>query len=485
MFVKFNPTLGTATAELRAYNFMRVITAVATAGAGTTPSVNPLTAAGTYDTNFNLITEIIGNSEAGGWNISVRDPGETQNTAHNLPDAEYLDTGITGRTYRADFWRESGKATYPYIKFSVVPQVQDTWATYPYIDIIYGIHTDKRYNFVAGYAPSGGSGGGTATTAVNLTAPLNNASGYATHGVRPNQAGESVGTALISDQEWFLASTADYFILIHPSYSITYFGIRELNLWEQQYSDNPPIVGFHTPTQSTFATARYRPRKMVAWWRLKDGAGDVRIAPFLSFYQDLDRTTKGSRPTGAPLTNGWYQNGVTTTYADVVYSTSEASAISRISGDPFGGPLFRLKGLRDSYSRVVGSTWAPGFFPGIPAANNKTYNPTYGGFNVVTYGFDSVGPNYPPIVDPNTGILVPCAYPVNMMISITSNTISEAYFNQGGRLPGFYKSLSGSDEFMERYYNPGQNFVINNENWYPVVTGSDTLYRDMFLIRRA
>jgi hypothetical protein len=72
-----------------------------------------------------------------------------------------------------------------------------------------------------------------------------------------------------------------------------------------------------------------------------------------------------------------------------------------------------------------------------------------------------------------------------MMISITSNTISQAYFNQGGRLPGFFKSLSGSDEFMERYYNPGQNFVINSENWYPVTTGTDTLYRDLFLVRRA
>jgi len=223
---------------------------------------------------------------------------------------------------------------------------------------------------------------------------------------------------------------------------------------------------------------------MMAWWRLKDGAGDVRIAPFLSFYQDLDRTTEGSRPTGIPLTTGWHRNVVTTTYANVVYSTSEASSVSRISGDPFGGPLFRLKGLRDSYSRVVGNTWAPATFPS-PSPGPRSYPNADANFNLVHYGFDSVGPNYPPIVDPNTGILVPCAYPVNMMISVTSNTISEAYFNQGGRLPGFYKSLSGSDEFIERYYNPGQNFVINNENWYPVVTGSDTLYRDMFLIRRA
>jgi hypothetical protein len=478
MFVKFNPTLGTSTATLRAYNFMRVITAIATSSANSTPVVHPLTAANTYDTNINLITEVIGNSVGGGW--SIAEPGEAGNVAHNLPDASYADAGITGRTYRADFWRASGKATYPYVKFTVLPQVQDTWATYPYMDIIYGIHTDTRFNFVAGYAPSGGAGGGTATTGCNLTAPNNNATAYAAHGIRPNETATGVGTALISNQDWFLASTSDYFILIHPGFSITYFGVRELNLWEQQYADNPPIVAFHTPLRA-YAAAAVMPRKMMAWWRLKDGSGEVRVAPYLSFYQDLTNTIDGSTPTGGPVAS-WQRNTVTTTYHNVEYSVSEASAITRISGDPFGGPLFRLKGLQDSYSRIIGNryvNWQP---PPVPAGAQPTATTTP--FNIVAYGFGPTGPVYPPIVDPNTGILVPCAYPVNMMISVTSNTISQAYFNQGGRLPGFYKSLSGSDEFMERYYNPGQNFVINNENWYPVVTGTDTLYRDMFLITR-
>ena len=484
MFVKFNPTLGTSTATLRAYNFMRVITAVATAAANSTPVVNPLTAANTYDTNVNLITEVIGNSVAGGWTIA--DPGETGNTGHNLPDATYADSGITGRTYRADFWRASNKATYPYIKFTVLPQVQDTWATYPYMDIIYGIHTDTRFNFTAGYAPPGGAGGGTTNpTGRNLTAPNNNATAWGAHGIRPNETGESQGTALISYQDWFLACTADYFILIHPGFSITYFGVRELNLWEQQYSDNPPIVGFHTPLRA-YTTASVLPRKMMAWWRLKDGNGDVRIAPFMSFYQDLANTIDGSNPNGVGQGGSWQRNQVTTTYHDVEYSTSEASAISRISGDPFGGPLFRIKGLRDSYSRIIINTYNPIPYNASPVGQPTVPTPTatVTTTNLVTYGFGATGPIYPPIVDPNTGILVPCAYPIHMMLSITSNNTTEAYFNQGGRLPGLFKSLSGSDTFMERYYNPGQNFVINNENWYPVVTGTDTLYRDMFLIKR-
>jgi hypothetical protein len=478
MFVKFNPTLGTSTATLRAYNFMRVITAVATAAAGSTPVVRPLTAANTYNNDINLITEVIGNGEAGGWTVS--DPGETGNTAHNLPDATYADSGITGRTYRADFYRTTGKATWPYQKFTVLPQVQDTWATYPYLDIICGLHTDTRYNFVSGYAPSGGSGGGTATSSKNLTAPANNATAYAAHGIRPNETATSQGTALISFQDWFLAITADYFILISPGFSITYFGLRSMNVWEQIYSDNPPLVGFHTATRA-YAGAAVMPRKMMAWWRLKDGSGEIRANPFLSVYEDLAGTTEGSNPVGVPLTTGWQRNVVNTTFQNVEYSTSEASAITRISGDPFGGPLFRLKGLRDNYSRVIGNT---SNITSLPPSGNPMapVNPTHA-FNIIT-SHGPTGPSYPPIVDPVTGILVPPAYPINMMIMVVSNTISQSYFNQGGRLPGIYKSLSGSDEFMERYYNPGQNFVVNSENWYPVITGTDTLYRDMFLIRR-
>jgi hypothetical protein len=149
-------------------------------------------------------------------------------------------------------------------------------------------------------------------------------------------------------------------------------------------------------------------------------------------------------------------------------ANSEASALTKISGDPYGGPLFRLKAMRNNYQNI-GIMWEPWW-------GNFNYNPV---------GVGSTGINYSPIVDPNTGILVPPAYPINMMkCVIHESDNSLVYFNQGGRLPGIYKSLSGSDEFMNRYYVPGQNFIVDSENYYPYVTGSDAQYRDMFLIRR-
>lgn len=495
MFVKFDPTLGGGTDQNKSYNFMRLITEVATAAAGSTPVVNPLTSAGTYDTNVNLITEVISNTEAGGWTASTTtDLGALSTTAqcHFLDDAGYTDTNLQNRVYRADLYRASGKATYPYVKFTVLPQVQSTWTTYPYIDIVYGCHTDTRWNYVAGYAPNGGSGGGTATTGRNITAPGSTADQLIYHGIRPSETATNQGTASVSRKEWFLAITADYFILIQPFTSITYLGTRTMNAWEQSYSDNPPLVAFHTPVQNWANLTLCKmnaPRKMMAWWRLKDGTGTVRTNPYLSFYQDLARTTEGSTPLGlqpTPAYNlntanqlGWQRNHVTTNFQNVEYSSSEASSITRISGDPFGGPLFRMKAHRDNYSRYIGNN-----------ANNPVYGPTSTttrpqcNFNfIMMHGPTSI--NYPPVIDPSTGTLVPPAYPINMMLAITSTNVNNAYYTQGGRCRGIWKSLSGSDQFMLNYYNPGQNFTVDDEDYYPVVVGSDTSYRDMFLIRKA
>jgi hypothetical protein len=430
---------------------MRVITAVATAAAGSTPVVRPMTAQNTFDNGVNLITEVIANAEAGGWQIS----GTNDTNGHNLPDSTYTDANLQNRVYRADFWRASNKPSYPYVKFTVVPQVQSTWTSFPFIDVICGIHTDTRFNAVVGYAPSGGDGGGTANTGRNITAP---SSSYIGNGqIRPNETG-TIGTANINRAEFLLAVTQDYFILINPVYGMTYVGLRTTNLWENNYENNPPVVAFHTALTNVI-DYRFIARKMFAWWLLKDGLGQVRQTPFLSFNSSLTSSSYGP--------GGWWGfNFVTMGDQDMSYHTSEASAISRISGDPYGGPLFRLKGMGNSYSFFDwGTPWS------APHGAFYTWGP-------------AIGTHYFPIVDPNTGILVPPAYPINMMLCVTSETTSLSYFNQGGRLPGIYKSLSGSDEFMNRYYVPGQNFIVDSENYYPYVTGTDALYRDMFLIRR-
>ncbi len=163
MFVKFNPTLGTANTQLRCFNFMRIITEVATAAAGSTPVVRPMTAQNTFDDNVNLITEVISNAEAGGWQTSPRFDEQNAIKGHNLDTVGYTEANFNNRLYRADLWRDSGKAQLPYLKFTVLPQVFSTWTSYPYMDIIHGAHTDKQYDKVVGYVPTvdvGNGGGG-------------------------------------------------------------------------------------------------------------------------------------------------------------------------------------------------------------------------------------------------------------------------------------------------------------------------------------
>jgi hypothetical protein len=434
MLVRFNPTLGTTNNSIRCYNFMRVITAVATAAANSTPVVRPLTAANTYNNSIDLITEVIANSEAGGWTVS----GTNDTNGHNLPDATYSDTNMNNRLYRADFYRPSYKAQYPYLKFTIMNQLHHTWSSYPYMDVVCGAHTDTRYNAVAGYAPTlDTANGGYGLASVNLTGQNNSQVSYVGN-IHPYLADVGSGTAGVRRDEWLLAVTANYFILIQPWMGMTYFGLRTTQPWESGYDDNPPIVGWHCPVFS-WTTNNLMPKKKMAWWRLKDGFGQVRSQPYLSYHYSTSTT----------------ENMVSHSQEYPEWASNNQTVIPRISGDGFGGPLFRLKANRNSFGGTV-----------------------------------NVGPNginYFPVTDPSTGVLVPPAVPINMRLGIVESTTSDQsqmFYNEGGRCLGIYKSLSGSDAFMNNFYTPGQNFIIDGENYYPYVTGPDVLYRDMFLIRR-
>jgi hypothetical protein len=50
--------------------------------------------------------------------------------------------------------------------------------------------------------------------------------------------------------------------------------------------------------------------------------------------------------------------------------------------------------------------------------------------------------------------------------------------------PGIYRSLAGSDAFMNQFYTAGTTYVVGTENYYPYTVGTNTGYKDMFLIRK-
>jgi hypothetical protein len=430
MLVKFNPTLGTGnnSTTLYAYNFMRCIDAIITAGAGTTPVVRPLTAAATFDGATNMITQVISNTEAGGW---------TRSSSYNLVDASYAGTGITNRTYVADYYNNSGKADYPYKKFTITPGSYSTWTSYPYMMFRYGIHTATDYTGTAGYSNS--------TTSFDMSqygfSTYNASNNYAT-GLpwRMDRANTSnIGTALLQGMEFTLAVTADYIILIEPLAFMMYCGTRTTQQWEDTYSNNPPLVAFVTSVDNRYITgaAYVLSNTKAAWMLTRDGTGAIRSSPSKIYQYWTENAGRSNDTTD-------YVSGNFT--IDIANGASNVGINGcRLVGDESGGPLFN------------------------------------GGYQyAVQYG--TPGIISPPTID-SSGALVPPAYPINAMVMESSTVTSYTYLNRGGRCLGIYKGMSGSDAYMNNYYTVGQIFTIDGDSYTPILTNGETANRDMFLIR--
>jgi len=416
MLVKFNPTIGNTDVNLIGYNFMRAIDAVITAAASSTPVVRPLTAANTYNNSLNIITSVISNTEAGGW---------TRSSSYNLVDASYSSSGMTGSTYLADYYNASGKSEYPYKKYTVLPQTSySNYGGYPYIDVIYGIHTDTAYSAVAGYQRSQqvtsgviteGGYYGTVNAGQSLIYPARNA---------------TQGTANVDSGEWIIAATQDYIILVNAAQSIVYAGIRTTNAWENSYSNNPPVVGWSSPTSFLNISSYYQTNNKFAWMLTQDGAGVARSTPARLY-------------TTSPYTG---YNFTANDSSTVLHGGGNVGVSSlQLVGNHKGGPLY--------VSRAVSGAMVS--------------NPGY---------------QQHPVTD-STGALVPCAIPIWTMTNHISSVTSYTYYNQGGRCLGIYKSLGGTDTWMNNFYTPGQIFVVDGDNYYPFLTGTDTLNRDIFLLR--
>jgi hypothetical protein len=427
MLVKFNPTIGLTAGDYPkyCYNFFRCVDAVLTATAGSTPVVRPLTAANTYDNTKNMITSVIANTEAGGW---------TRSSSYNLVDASYADSGITGRTYIADYYNLSNKSDYPYKKISFYPSTYSTWTSYPNIYVRYGIHTATDYSGTAGYSND------TTAHVINPTSSdfyqaSYNGSGYFINLASSNAANQ--GTALLQGQEYWIAATADYVIITEPLSGMLYCGTRTTQPWENAYSNNPPVVGWVTNLDNRYSYNNnyYGTNTKFAWMLTMDGTGAIRSTP-----SKVYNIYSGS---GKSNTMDYVSGPV---WINITHSTSNIGVNGcNLVGDDMGGPLFR------SHYQSAVNQGAPGFYS-------------------------------PPASD-SSGAFVPPAYPINCQISDSSSVAAYTYMNRGGRCLGIYKSMGGSDTYLNNYYTPGQIFTVDGDSFTPYVANGDTSYRDMFLLR--
>lgn len=432
MLCKINPTLGGATDEkARAINFLRAIQAICTAPAGSTPSVASITTptaspvigtAGSVD----VITEVISNTEAGGWTTSAStDITSNYNATYSTP-------------YTLDLYRASGKATYPYRKLSFRTNLSyafnSTYSAYPYIVCSHGFNTatDATGNYLLG---------------TNATLPETNGTGTLLYKFDVNYGSVSSVTTNFRPAagEWLIASTDRYFIAVSGGLGTTgnpgtlmYVGLRTTSAWEDQYDDNPPLasvvydgsqyyVNGCGSNASMFArtfqyTGSYNSNP--AWYRMNNYPEDALSATVGDFQGTNFDPLSGVNYAAAPSS--------TNTLMNQQYLWNNQMQVPMCGGV---GGLFRSKHRQDT--AMTG-----------------------------------------PVSDPSTGLLVPPAYP------ITFARHSQTSMNPGGQAIGLYKSMGGSETFLQRYYTPGQTFVVNNEGYYAYSLGNNALYRDLFLIRK-
>lgn len=250
------------------------------------------------------------------------------------------------------------------------------------------------------------------------------------HGFRPSAG------------EWLIASTQRYFIALSGALGTTgfpgmmmYVGLRTTNSWEDQYDDNPPLASVVYQGSSNYTACSGG--NAYAWMRTMQTTGVVNSQPM------------------------WFRiQNISAAYTGQVSTTGEN--VDPLSGYNNQGVAFATIANSDAYywGNELQVPMLPGVF-GLMRSKHRS--------NTVMTG---------PVSDPVTGTMVPPAFP------ITFARYKQNSHNSGGTAIGIYKSMGGSDTFLQQYYTPGQTFVVNNEAYYAYAIGNDTLYRDLFLIRR-
>ena len=491
-------------------NFLRCVTAIATAPAGTTSlTVNPYTSTGVINTSFNCIQSIIANTEGGGW---------TTSSAHSVPSSgNNTATSYTALNsaadfaYVADFYNTSTKSATPFKKLSFHSYNnnqssygnnylggQATGLAFYKGNMSDGMGTNILVTFGASSTSNwSDSYGRPEANVFNSDCRLNKVytlgantfNATSCNGGHPLEFGTINNTTAAGSGILFtMAVTADYCVIWEEFYQngtspynlsewgygrqssgsspfnnsrytgFVYCGLRTTQAWEDTLTNNVPWVAMSynpcynsaTPgSGATTSTGQQFPHSTVAaLMHTLTNSGTL----------NSTRGTVGAvvNPCVIATTNSYNQN-----YFDGFVSTGDGGASGH--SDTQGG----------SYptTSVNYSTSYPGNRLDGPLWNSRNKGQgVYSGHIGSTANI-----LYKPVVDPTTGVLVPPAVPITISRSYTDD------WNPGGTVRGLYKSLSGTATFIKKYWlSPTQTFTINGEPYLPFV-----MYQDMFLVRFA
>jgi len=521
MIVTFDPAItggSYSTANTDAYyvNFLRCVTAIATANAGTTSlTVNPYTATNAVDGTKNCILSIVANTESGGW---------TTSNSHSVPSYPTTFVSMVSQAtfagmYKADFYNASGKAGMPFNKMtfhavghnttgnddrwngriSTAPLTGWNSASGGHLQMTFGCNVDQ--GITSNYTPTWS----TITSNQQTTSFTNN--GFYSN-VTGQASGDSAATTYpggatgfnlnkSSSVTYTMAVTKDYCIIWENvrthSYlngystgytvingsnkmygSMMYGGLRTTTPWEDTLSNNPPWAAWtihHTePAGSGVGISSV--------WINVGGTVNTPTSPGPTF------TTTVSNTYGSQATNPQPPN-CAAAFLCTINDLGEVSAsATRYVNYPtyqyFRNNLFAnmcaISGGSHTNAAGKADSWLPAPFSGQAEWELSTplfYHRQKRSNNIAGTLSTTHNPNLPTI-DPDTGTFVPGAYPINISRTRTGS------WNNGGICKGIYKSLTLPINTMKLYFSDGQTFNVNGETYIPIVFNED-----MYLIRKA
>lgn len=444
MLVVIDPKTATSDEKIRVINLLRAVKAVATAGAGTTPSCLAWTSAAGA-TGAEMIT-VIANTEAGGWTAGAQD---------TVPASSFT---TSTDTYRMDLYvTNTGCATYPHHKFCMSAGdhynsgnlFSGNYSTYPNVCWWYGAHT----------ATNMGTSGAfwTSTTEIPSFRQFKSLT-----------YGNTYGHLMPNDGAFMMACTANYIHFVnlngtaYTAAGLSYGtngagawvvgnGYRDTQAWETGSSFaglSPPVCSFAVDCRTNYNAAGY-PAYSWAWMQSINASGTV-VTPKVYANSAFESTVNGASIIN-PVTGSYGSKG-----------GSASDSVMSIDAIRSNGP--------DSRS-----------------LRNTTYNSiALPLFTMSAHMYGGYGTTIPPVYDSTTGALVPPAYPI--VFSNACMTSTAPRMTPGGPMKGIYKSLSTytTGYTMSNYVTLNQTYVVNGENYFPALTGRDAANsgQDLFLLRK-
>lgn len=423
MLVKINPLLGAnSDARCRTINVLRAIKAVATCAANTAPTCNVISGpSGTFEAN-QMIT-VISNTSAGGWSVDTNaDIGNTYSDSYSSP-------------YNLHLYNDSGKGTYPYKAFTLRTNpsyaFNSSFTSYPVLTAYYGCSNTTVWNSGSYNANFSSGEDSYMTTGTQLFDTQGNWSSYLGSG--------SLGTYAQSTSyyqypcmyqagEFYMAATSDYLIFLQPNSYFMYCGTRFTQGWEDDYSDNPPVVGL-------FMQRWNQPQSVWGWARVMNTSNTATSGPFKIRHKIH---SFGDAP--ASYSNSNY------------HPLHPISGTNRYPGSSSSSSQYGSREAARMFNYQAGGTQ---YYYGHPSAMFFAYGHTQFNSHIYSGNWSSSGAPYAPVYDSASGLLVPPAIPIIFQYYGTE-------FNPGGRLKGIYKSLSGANAFVGIYASTDQDFNVAN-----------------------